>query len=175
MPSRAEGRKELITGLAVGAFTAVYLVKTLDLPRSGATASDIGPKIYPLVVCALLAASTLALVGQGARRSRRARGEPGPPAAPAAAREPSHWWRLAGMIAATAVYLNVLEPLGFLIATALYLAAALYAADGLGRYRGARLVLAPLGFGVATSIGIYVLFDALLGVPLPTGLFGWSF
>lgn len=65
-------------------------------------------------------------------------------------------------VAVLVSYSFVLEPLGFLLAT--FVALVL-----LGLMMGARLGRAALT-AVVTSVALYILFDRLLGLPLPVGV-----
>lgn len=59
------------------------------------------------------------------------------------------------------VYALLLQPAGFILATTILVA-------GLAALLGARLSRAAVG-GVVTSLGFFVLFDWVLGIPLPAG------
>jgi hypothetical protein len=69
---------------------------------------------------------------------------------------------LLGAIGLTALYLAVLEPAGYLLATPLYLAALLLVQGGV---TARAFVLTVLGLPAA----LYLLFAVAMRVPLPTG------
>jgi putative tricarboxylic transport membrane protein len=73
--------------------------------------------------------------------------------------------KIVGSIAALCVYVGLVPATGFLLATALFTA-------GLtGWWGGYRWWVAVL-IGVGAAVAMFVLFDLLLGAPLPRGL--WS-
>lgn len=75
------------------------------------------------------------------------------------------------MFAAVAVYVLLLSFVGFLIPTAIYIAAGTLIVSTPGSYRGARLAV-PAAYGVAGSVALYLLFDGALSVTLPRGILG---
>jgi len=72
--------------------------------------------------------------------------------------------RVLSVAALTGVYVVIIERLGFMTATAPYLFGFSLA---LGERRWSRLIL----FAVVVPVTTYVVFDRLLNVPLPRGLF----
>lgn len=64
----------------------------------------------------------------------------------------------------TAVYVLVLERLGFILATAPYML-------GFGLALGERRWVRLAAFSLVVPVAIYLLFDTTLNVPLPRGLF----
>ena len=97
---------------------AVYFYATTLIP-SLEIGDPLGPKAFPrlLGVCLLIGAGMLALEMWRERRQ----GEAPPPA-----REPRdvrHLWILGGVVIWTAIYYAVLEPLGYIVASAIYLLA----------------------------------------------------
>lgn len=74
------------------------------------------------------------------------------------------WRRVALMSGALAVALLVLDTLGFLVTTAVFMVVVVY---GLGSRSWRMLVSMPL----AAAIGLYVIFAVWLQVPLPKGIF----
>ena len=72
--------------------------------------------------------------------------------------------RVLSVAALTGVYVVIIERLGFMTATAPYLFGFSLA---LGERRWSRLIL----FAVVVPVATYVVFDRLLNVPLPRGLF----
>ena len=73
------------------------------------------------------------------------------------------WRRVALMLGALAVSLLVLEKLGFLLTTTLFVAVVIF---GLGVRSWAMLVSVPL----IAAIALYVVFAVWLSVPLPKGI-----
>ncbi len=69
-------------------------------------------------------------------------------------------------IAGLAVFFLLLEPIGFLIATALFTAFLLRVVEGEGW-------VTTIGIGVANAIGLYIVFQVLLGAGLPKNALGF--
>jgi putative tricarboxylic transport membrane protein len=120
-----------------------------------------GPGFFPLLLSlALLAVSAVLLAGAARRAGAGAAATPGgePGAAPAR-------WRQAATLGALMLYVALFERVGFVTATAAFLAF-LFAA--LGRYRWP----VALGTAVAVAFAARVLFDRWLSVRLPPDFWG---
>jgi putative tricarboxylic transport membrane protein len=113
----------------------------------------LGPAVFPMVLAVPLGLLSLYLVAR-------------PDPEPDWARGRSLLKQGLALVAFVA-YAYLLEPLGFLVATALGTAV-------LGALLGARPRHAA-ATGVATALVLFVLFDILLGLPLPAGVFGGVF
>lgn len=74
------------------------------------------------------------------------------------------YFKEAVMIVAYFVYIILMPYVGYMIMTPLLIA-------GLTFYLGYRKIYANLIIGVVVMISVYVLFNKLLSVPLPTGIF----
>jgi putative tricarboxylic transport membrane protein len=136
-----------LLGLALLAVAAgaVFQSWALDVPFA---ADPVGPRAFPVVVAAVLAAcAVLLLLTPGPPWPRAERWVPGPI-----------------VVASMAAYAFLLVPLGFIPATAL-LAAAIALAFG------ARPIQAALT-GAATAPALWLLLDGLLDLPLPRGPLG---
>lgn len=107
----------------------------------------VGPRAFPLLLAALMAACSLWLIVR-----------PGPPI-PWPRRALAV--RVAAMFVILLVYAFVFQWLGFIVATALL-------TIGIGRLFGGGWKRCVIG-GVAMGIALYVLFDRLLDVVLPIG------
>ena len=142
---RATPNRLLGVALLAVAGGAAALMLRLDVPFA---ADPVGPRAFPVVVAAVLAACGLALLFQsGAPWPRAERRAPGP-----------------AVVVAMLAYAPLLAPLGFLPATAL-LAAVIALAFG------ARAVQAA-AVGLVTAPALWLLLDKLLDLPLPSGVFG---
>ncbi|MBY0338053.1 MAG: tripartite tricarboxylate transporter TctB family protein [Acetobacteraceae bacterium] len=131
-------------GLILLGAAAAWSAQALEVPFA---ADPLGPRAFPTVVAAILAAcgSLLVLNPAGARFEPIERRH-APPA----------------LLAIMAAYALLLAPAGFLIATA-------GLATGVALLFGAR-PLAALVTGGVTSVTLWLLFDRLLDLPLPKGL-----
>ncbi|MEX0731160.1 MAG: tripartite tricarboxylate transporter TctB family protein [Aquisalimonadaceae bacterium] len=113
------------------------------------------PVFYPrvvLAVAALLATAVIVQSVRGLRQSEQA--------------DPVRWGVLGGVIAATGVYVGLLVPFGYIVATAVFLVPS---ALVLGYRRWLPLLLVTIIFPLAS----WYVFVRIIGIPLPTGeLFG---
>jgi putative tricarboxylic transport membrane protein len=111
----------------------------------------LGPAVFPLVLAVPLAVFSLYLLF-------RPDAEPGWPRGRALLKQ-------ALAVAALLAYAYLLEPLGFVLAT-------LLAVVALGCLLGARLWQAGVA-GAIIAVVLFVLFNNLLSLPLPTGVLGF--
>jgi putative tricarboxylic transport membrane protein len=141
--------------LAVG---IAALIATFAITERGGGISVSGPRFMPLVVSigliclalGFLARTTLAPDEELART--------------AAEEAAATHWPTPGLLAALFVaYVLLLEPLGFVVATVLFVP---LAARVLGSHAPVRDALV----GALIGVGMYVAFTEYLGVPLPAGL-----
>jgi putative tricarboxylic transport membrane protein len=138
-----------LTGLVLLALAVAY-----GLAASGYQAmigDPLGPAVFPLALAIPLGLLSLYLIV-------RPGAEPDWPRGRALLRQ--------GLaLVAFAAYAYLLEPLGFLVSTFL-------AVVVLGRLLGAGLWQAGAA-GAAIAVVLFVLFDTLLGLPLPAGVLGF--
>jgi len=113
----------------------------------------VGPRAFPLLLAALIALAGAWLVLK--------------PSAHSAAVAPGRLGALAGCMAAVLAYALLFQTLGFTIATALM-------AVPVGLAFGGRWSAALAG-GAGLGLGLYLAFDKLLDVVLPTGLLSFIF
>jgi putative tricarboxylic transport membrane protein len=111
----------------------------------------LGPAVFPIVLAIPLGLLSLYLILRPDRE----------PAWPRGAALLKQLLALAAFVA----YAYLLEPLGFVVSTFL-------AVVGLGWLLGARLPEAGAA-GVSIAVVLFVLFDTLLGLPLPAGVLGF--
>jgi putative tricarboxylic transport membrane protein len=153
-------RRELVLGALVLLGGLAVIRSALELP-TGTAADPLGPRGFPVLLGAGLAACGAALIVTSLRVAGR-------DAATSTvttedeARLPFSWRRLSGAVAVTAVYVFALVPLGALLASTGYALALLLLQGRTGRREAAVTV-------VAFPLFVYVLVDVLLGVPLPPG------
>lgn len=137
------------------ALAIAYLAATLAMP-SPAIADPLGPQIFPLLICAGLLLTAALLAAEAWRSGGDARGESqGPPIAQSL--------RVVGGIAAwTALYIACFEPVGFPIATTVFLAGLM------GVFHGRPWV--SLACAAGFSAAAWALFVGVLSVRLPAGV-----
>ncbi len=157
--------------VAVAAFLVAFGCGVIALARQigpGIPTDPLGPQAFPtalgagITLCGLLlAASTLLFRGRQGPAGPLSRADPeedmggeAGPFSPA---------RLVAAVVATAAYLAVFEPLGYLVATPLYVAAVMLVHGGAGRRA---LLIAPL---LVTAV-LYATFRFALLIPVPRGI-----
>ncbi|HEU5393363.1 MAG TPA: tripartite tricarboxylate transporter TctB family protein [Candidatus Methylomirabilis sp.] len=170
MPDRAlDERKAMRREVAVGAFLIAFGAAVLALAwtiEPGVQTDPLGPRAFPAalgagtVLCGVLLVG-IALLGTGAGGRTGPILEPGPegeveagPVSPA---------RLVGAIAATAAYVALFDPLGYLLATPPYVAAIILIHGGAARR--ALLIAPPL-----VTVVLYATFRFGLLIPVPEGM-----
>lgn len=126
-----------------------YLAAGLSIAAPAGGYDLVGPRTFPLAIGVGLAASAL-WIGCGAGR-------------PA---DPAMDWRAAGVAALVfLVYLACLGPLGYPLATTVFIAAE-------SRALGSRAWRRDLAAGAVIAAAAYLGFRLLLGIRLPAGTFG---
>lgn len=150
-----------VTALGLLALAVVALLATAAIPAGRDGWSMTGARFFPLLV-------SLGLLILGVVQLVRTTIVPDSALGRHAGREAAEtdWRAPAGVAAALVAYVLVLEPLGYIVATALLFPAG---ARLLGSRSPVRDVIAGVGFAVA----VYALFTKLLAVPLPGGLVGF--
>jgi len=144
---------ELIAGVVVLAFGAVLLAGSLQFPflLEGVP----GPGFLPLLISLAIAGCGVVLLTGAIRGTIKTEN---PRWAPA-----SGWRRVGYMLAAMTIAFLLLEELGFLVVTTLFMAAMIYA---LGERSWRTLTMIP----VFSAIALYAVFAVWLRVPLPKGI-----
>jgi putative tricarboxylic transport membrane protein len=153
---------------------AWILWQAFAIPQ-GSGVGAVGPRVFPIIVALGILASGVtmllsrpgdtpeALPGEvGGVAAEALDDETGGAPAEAAAEAPPDWATLGGIAALLAVYIALYIPLGFPIASALFLVAG---ARVLGSRAWPRDVIA----GILVSLAAYLVFTFLLGLELPGG------
>jgi putative tricarboxylic transport membrane protein len=152
-------RDKILAGCVIlGAM--VYLFADFSAPARGYS-DPVGPTVFPALVGAGLLTSGLLLLYESHKRARIAGA-----ASAHSAEGNGHRLLLLGMAAWTALYYFAFEPVGYLVATPLYMFPML---AYLNRRKWLTNILISLGFALA----IYVVFAKFLQVSLPKGLLGF--
>lgn len=170
-PSAAAARPEQgsIPLAVVVLVVAAYLTYGTVTMTVSDSASPPGPQFFPTIVTVVAYAVGILLLVQGIRS--RARPAPVPaapvPAAPVPAADDTGEridWRQVGIVAGSfAVFILILEPVGWLVSGALLFAGVSY---GLGSAKH----LVNVGAGLVLSSAIQLAFAGGLGLPLPSGI-----
>jgi putative tricarboxylic transport membrane protein len=139
----------------------IVLYATFQI-RQGGGYSAVGPQAFPLAVAlGLLALSVIFLLRTTAFPDTEL-------AKLAAAEEAATHWPTIGLLALLLVlYVFALRPLGYVVATALFMATS----AGILRWRiGGMTLVRDLAIGVLLAALVYFTFTRFLGVRLPAGL-----
>lgn len=139
-------RADRITGVLLLVVAVCYGVESRSF-SAGALSGRVGPGAFPLLLSVLLGAFAVVLL---------VRPDPDP-----AAPTETLWWRGGTIVASTVAYAYLLVPLGFVAATSIEFAL-------IGMFFGGRPGRTVLA-AVVVTLATFYLFDALLGLPLPTG------
>lgn len=146
-------RADLLIGIGLLVFAVLYYRESLEI-TVGFAADRLGPTFFPRILAASLGACALGLIW----RSLRGRSDPG-------ALPPVRIGHFLGMIGFTLAYALLLHPLGYVIATPLYLA-------GLVILLGYRSITGVAGTAVGVTIVLYLVFARALHVLIPMGPLG---
>lgn len=165
---RRSGRADLVSGLVVAGAGMLLLVSARGIEDAVRPAPGIGPATLPTALSVLLIIAGLALAVIGLRRRRVtdvAAEDPAGDDPVAPAEPPVPWQRLAVVVALFIGYALIFIPLGYMLATALYLGVMVTVID---RARWKRNLIFAVGFAVVVYYG----FTELLSVQLPAGVLG---
>ncbi len=146
-------RADLFIGLGLLVFAGLYFRESFAI-TVGFAADRLGPRFFPRMLAIALATCALALI----RRSVAGRSDPGP-------LKPVRLAVLAGAAVLTTVYALLLGPLGYVIATPLYLSALIV-------LLGHRDLKSLLALTVGGTAVLYLVFVRALHVLVPMGPLG---
>jgi putative tricarboxylic transport membrane protein len=165
--------RDVWIGLVTVVLAAGYLDQVSKIRVGSNNAADVGPRAYPTLLGGVVLITGIALVVislLAKRATSNATSETSNDTRTPSRQLSGRYVQATALAVITIAYLVVLEPLGFVIATAPYIAAAIIVVDGEHHYRGVRLLI-PVMTGVLMSLVLHAMFDAGLEVPLPPGLF----
>ena len=149
-----------LAGLVIILFGAWFLWQATEL-RQGPGYAAVGPRVFPTVVGCGLLASGLALLLVRQRRADEVLPADTDPAV--REREPAaDWPTLVLVVVLLAGYIVLFRPLGFVIASSLFLVGGAWAL-------GSRAPLRDLVAGILLSVVVYAVFTRLLTLELPGG------
>ncbi len=149
-----------VAGLVVAATSLVFFWLTLGLEKNPLV--PIGPGFYPQLVLGITAALGLALIASDFLRRRKAA-----PPAPKAPPGPRLNYRLVALtFAVFGAYVLLLPPLGYRVATFLFVLGASFLLEP---PRGAGLWLRGFVLAALTTVVTYYVFEHYLAVLLPRG------
>jgi putative tricarboxylic transport membrane protein len=156
-------RREIAVAVFLAAFGGVVIALTGKI-ESGVYTDPLGPRVFPYALGVGIAVCGL-LLGVGAlfRWKPEQAGFLSDAAEEEVARGPFSPTRLVGAVGATAIYVAAFEPVGYLIATPLYVAAILLIHGGSPQRS---VIFAP---AVITTV-LYLMFRFALRIPVPSGV-----
>lgn len=148
---------------AAFALLGLFMIWQASLIKDGMMRDPIGPKAA-FYVCGgvLLIGGIVVIAGHLRRWSGQAHHMVRNEGTADEPEYPSSALRAWALVGTTAVYAALFQPLGFLIATPLFIVAALAV---MGKRNGAAMAVIAIGFSVVT----YVIFAQVLGVRMPVG------
>jgi putative tricarboxylic transport membrane protein len=149
------------TGAVLLAIGVVALAATFAIPGGHDPWALTGPRLFPLITSIALIVLSLAFLG-------RTFVKPDAELGAFAAREAVDTeWRVPVLVGiALLVYAEVMEPVGYLLASAAFFPI-------VARILGSRALVRDVIAGAAISLGVYTLFTQALAVPLPLGILGF--
>jgi putative tricarboxylic transport membrane protein len=142
---------------------AIYLHADAGLPTAR-IGDPLGPKAFPALVGGGLILSALLLLFETWNKRKALAGTTEAPRSPETPKgdEKALIPVMIGMVAWSALYYFVFEPVGYLLATPVFL-------FGLLSYFNPRRYLTNVLVALGFTATVYLLFSILLGVPLPAG------
>jgi putative tricarboxylic transport membrane protein len=155
---------ELLLALGTVAFAVAVLWQTTQIRLTPAY-SKVGPRVIPYIVGTglLLVGLWLAVEAFSGRRvAPSAESEDADPS------QPTDWRTVGLLVLALVAYLVLIEPGGFVVASALLFAGAAFA-------MGSRHLFRDVALGVLLAAALYAGFTRGLGLDLPAGVLGGVF
>ena len=146
-----------LAGLILLAASVAILLAVFAIPGRGGYSTS-GPRFVPLIVAAGLIALSAAFLARTFVR-------PDMELAERSAEEDAatHWATPALLLVAMIAYAQLLEPLGYILATTLFFAP-------VARVLGSHSLLRDAIIGLVLGVGLFTAFTQYLGVSLPAGL-----
>ncbi|WP_319477206.1 tripartite tricarboxylate transporter TctB family protein [Marispirochaeta aestuarii] len=151
-------KAEIVFGGAAILFALLFFILAGDFP--GARGHDVGMAFYPRVLSVLIIVLSFIVIFQGITRKETETESTGT----LFYTEDNGVRRVVLLILATLIYPYLLQYAGFLILTPVYLGFLMWV---IGAGKLPRILL----LSVLTTVLIYVIFQRMLKIPLPTGLF----
>ena len=146
-----------VVGAVLLAASVAILLGVFAIPGRGGYESS-GPRFVPLIVA-------IGLIGLSAALLVRTVVRPDVEMAERSAEEDdvTHWPTPGLLLAAMVAYALLLEPLGYILATALFFVP-------VARLLGSRSPVRDVVVGLVLGVGLFTAFTQFLGVSLPAGL-----
>jgi putative tricarboxylic transport membrane protein len=146
-----------LAGAFLLAASVAVLLSVFAIPGRGGYSTS-GPRFVPLIVAIGLIALSAAFLARTFVRPDTDLAERS-----AAEDEVTHWATPALLVVALLAYALLLEPLGYIVATALFFLP-------VARLLGSRNLVRDVVTGLVLGVGLFTAFTQFLGVSLPAGL-----
>ena len=143
---------DVIVGSFAAVFSIAYTIAAWELP-SAAIGNPMAPKYFPLVVGAMAIIFSVALLIRGVKK--------GSVAKKAKTSDKGYWILIAGLMVLCLAYAAILEKIGFIISTILFLGAMLFLVNGVKGWK--TNILTALCF----TLGIWYIFEKVFMITLP--------
>jgi putative tricarboxylic transport membrane protein len=151
-----------IASLCFSLLAGTYLYATYLLPVLKSS-DPLGPRLYPVFLGTALFTGVILLLVETIRAKRQVNNKKEKSQEGTQGLIPKTVW---GVIAWTVVFLFIFEPLGYIVATAIYMLPLMV-------YFNPQKWWANGIISVLFPIGMYMLFSKYLGVILPRGVINW--
>ncbi|HBW34857.1 tripartite tricarboxylate transporter TctB family protein [Desulfosporosinus sp. BICA1-9] len=155
--------KNVMTGLFAVALGGIYLIATLNL-RQQTMGDPTGPKVFPLIVASLLILLGILLLVKEIRTPKELRSILSFQLTPEGKKV---LIRIVVTSIAGIIYGFLLDPLGYLISTAVFMLGLMFLVNTFARWK--QNIMVSIGFSLVTYIG----FATLLHLSLPRGIFSF--
>ena len=164
----SNGHKNLYSGIFFIFFSAFLFIESFNIKMS--TADALGPQFFPRLVAFLMLVLALVLIFLSVKNWNQAKAEEA--AMPAEKRKITFNFPLVASIVLLFGYFLVLEHLGFMISTAIYLFCQMFLLLPQGSFKKPRYLVIVTLVSVGLSVFIYYLFLLAFSIFLPAGILG---
>lgn len=154
-------KAEIIFGAASILFASLFFILAGDFPA--ARAPDVGMAFYPRILVIIIILLSSIIILHGIRKKEASQSEEAE-TLPFFDTENNGLKRVLIMIALTVIYQQLLTVAGFLVITPIYLIILMLVFHASSWWKIGLISL-------ATTLFIYIAFQILLKIPLPTGIF----
>lgn len=141
--------------------TGGYLALAAQLPSDSPNLSDLGPRVYPLLLGIIATAISVFWVVQ----SYRPRSKAASNATLESSEESRSWWKIVALIVTAFLFPLTIEFAGFIITTSLVIF--LLCNIIMWKKPTSRQILISLAFAVVSAIALQLLFENVMAIYLP--------
>lgn len=166
-----KGRNDLFSGIVLSAFSIAYLIGTtrIKIPKM-LSSSFLNASSVPKLWGTLLLILGIILVIRGVRVMKAEKAAGNAPEKKTAAQMAKDFWSanraVIEMFVVLLIYIALIQPVGFLISTFLFL----FAEFNILSYKEDRKIGFTLIFALICAVAIYALFKYAFSMPLPQGI-----